>query len=304
MNRRPPQPLDAEERALAAMLPRPHGRSEPDAELDARILAAAGAATRPQPAARRKRRSWIGPTSLAASLVLAMGLAWQLRPPPAPVAHEQAAASAAPESDATAVLAIEAPPREVPEQPKPALPAPRVQAPPMSAIPATPRPSEKRVAAPVEPAGIARTEAAPAAAAAPPPPPPAPAPPPTGMVGESVSVPQASQPARAPAMAKSRESEAARQRATTAGNAAAQAEDAAGRAAADAATLDAISVDDPGEDVPPATADSPQVRDAWLRRIGELLEQGRADEAKASLAEFKRRYPDAALPPELRELEP
>jgi hypothetical protein len=27
-------------------------------------------------------------------------------------------------------------------------------------------------------------------------------------------------------------------------------------------------------------------------------------EAKASLAEFRRRYPDAALPPELRKLEP
>ena len=46
-----------------------------------------------------------------------------------------------------------------------------------------------------------------------------------------------------------------------------------------------------------------EVRDAWLRRIGELLKQGKHDDAKASLAEFRRRYPDASLPPELRKLE-
>ena len=68
--------------------------------------------------------------------------------------------------------------------------------------------------------------------------------------------------------------------------------------------FDTIASDDPGEDVPPATADSPQVRDAWLRRIGDLLKQGKTEDAKASLAEFKRRYPDANLPPELRKLDP
>lgn len=62
-------------------------------------------------------------------------------------------------------------------------------------------------------------------------------------------------------------------------------------------------VDDPDEDVPPATAASPAVRDAWLNRIGELLEQGNRQEAKASLAEFRHRYPAAVLPPRLRALE-
>lgn len=62
--------------------------------------------------------------------------------------------------------------------------------------------------------------------------------------------------------------------------------------------------DNPGQEVPPATADSPEVRDAWLQRIGELLQQGRSEDAKASLAEFRRRYPDAPLPPDLRALEP
>jgi hypothetical protein len=62
-------------------------------------------------------------------------------------------------------------------------------------------------------------------------------------------------------------------------------------------------VDDPVEDIPPATAASPAVRDAWLHRIGELLEQGKRQEATASLAEFRRRYPNAVLPPALRALE-
>lgn len=66
---------------------------------------------------------------------------------------------------------------------------------------------------------------------------------------------------------------------------------------------DAGFVDDPGVDIPPATAASPAVRDAWLHRIGELLKQGKRQEAKASLAEFRRRYPAAVLPPALHALE-
>ena len=66
---------------------------------------------------------------------------------------------------------------------------------------------------------------------------------------------------------------------------------------------DAGFVNDPEEDVPPATVESPAVRDAWLHRIGELLEQGKRREAKASLAEFRRRYPAAILTPTLRALE-
>jgi len=74
--------------------------------------------------------------------------------------------------------------------------------------------------------------------------------------------------------------------------------------AAAATTLDTVTEVVDEEDVPPATMDAPAARDAWLRRIGELQQQGRIDEAKASLAEFRRRYPDAVLPQELRKLEP
>jgi len=311
MNRHPQnERLDAEERTLAALLPRPHGRAEPGPELDARILAAARAATqpaKPRPTPQR-RRSWSGPTAVAASLMLAVGLAWQLRPPaalPAPAA-EAASAAAGAESDALMVRAIEPAPD--------AAAAPTAEPHPRATLPA---PSEPR-----PPARIANAAAAadkPEFVAAPPPPP---APPAPVIVEESPAVaaampaPQMAPPpapasARmaAPAMAKSQQADAfARERTSAAGNAASQ-EDAA--RAADAGTLDTVTIqhpreadaEEPEEDVPPATADSPQVRDAWLRRIGELLKQGKSEDAKASLGEFRRRYPDAAIPPELRKLE-
>ena len=53
----------------------------------------------------------------------------------------------------------------------------------------------------------------------------------------------------------------------------------------------------------PATADAPEVREAWLRRIGELQRQGKTAEARASLAEFRHRYPKAVLPAALHALE-
>jgi outer membrane biosynthesis protein TonB len=291
MTRRPPQPLDAEERALAALLPRPHGRAEPGADLDARILAAAQAALQAQPPVRRPRRSWIGPTALAASLVLAVGMAWQLRPPPAlpaPAAAEDAASA-----DVVSMRAIESPP-----------PSPMTQVKPM----AVPPPQAIVSAPPAQdaPDGFSAPTVAPAAA---PPPAPAPQAPPAAAVAaeadEAIGLTQAPEPARAqaPAMAKATASEAMRERTAASGTIAAENREEAQRAA-DAATLDTVMVADPEEDIPPATADSPEVRDAWLRRIGELLEQGRTVEAKASLAEFRRRYPDAALPPELRKLEP
>lgn len=66
---------------------------------------------------------------------------------------------------------------------------------------------------------------------------------------------------------------------------------------------DAGFVDAPEADIPPATVASPAVRDAWLLRISQLLEQGNRQDAKASLAEFKRRYPNAVLPPALKALD-
>lgn len=49
--------------------------------------------------------------------------------------------------------------------------------------------------------------------------------------------------------------------------------------------------------------DSPAVREAWLRRIAELAHAGRLDEARASLKEFRRRYPNEQIPAILHKLE-
>ena len=288
MTRPPSQRLDADERALAALLPRPHGRVEPGPELDARILAAARAATQPQPA-NGPRRRWIGTAALAASLVLAVGLAWQMRAPPAADAPVQATDAASADPAATPMQAFEAPP---------ASPALEV-APPEHVVAQT-----RRAAATVAATHAAAPPAAADTAAVAPPPPPAPAAPAAASVAGIAAMPQAAEAARAQpqAQAKAGAGDPIRERAAASANAAAPARDQAGNAAAE--TADGLGIDDPGEDVPPATADSPAVRDAWLRRIGELLAEGKADDAKASLAEFRRRYPEATLPPELRTLEP
>jgi hypothetical protein len=60
--------------------------------------------------------------------------------------------------------------------------------------------------------------------------------------------------------------------------------------------------DEPSDEVPPATVDSPAVRDAWLQRIHGLVDAGDIAGARASLHEFERRYPDFPLPEDLRAL--
>ena len=83
----------------------------------------------------------------------------------------------------------------------------------------------------------------------------------------------------------------------------APAQAAAKAAAAAEVVRDELDSAEPDEEVvPPATADSPQVRDAWLQRIRELAKAGRIDEARTSLREFRHRYPGYALPDDLRAL--
>lgn len=80
----PPEPLTPEERALAQSLSRlgPHGGPSP--ELDARILGAARAAVQTARATSGNvppsRRRWPLRIGVAASVLLAAGVAWQLRP--------------------------------------------------------------------------------------------------------------------------------------------------------------------------------------------------------------------------------
>ena len=291
---------------MAAMLPRLHGRSEPGPELDAAILSAAQAATHASRGDPRPphRRSWIAPTALAASLMLAIGVAWQLRPLPgmqAPATESEAGAASA-DSGVSSMRAIDAPPTErdgFAAQPKP------MAVPPPPAEPATPQPARvAKAARRVQPVADAES---PAIAA--PPPPPAPVVMDTPRAVDVAPAPaQAAEAARAPAPPVAKSVQAGtvvRQQASAAGNAGAREKDEAAMAA-DANTLHSITIVDAeasDEDVPPATADAPEVRTAWLRRIGELQREGKTAEARASLEEFRHRYPDAVIPTELRQLE-
>jgi len=219
-----PMPLDPEERALAARLARlgPHG--EPSPALDARVLAAAHAATAGGADRGGRERGWrrarwpVG-AGVAASLALAATIAWQMRPLPAPVVSPD---------DPEAPPGVFDAPSPVAEVP-PAQPMPLPLPPPL-----------------------------------PPPPPPAPPAPPVAAAPAPVAVT-----APAPPVADADEAD---------------------------------DPDAPDTEVPPATVASPQVRDAWLARIRELVAAGREDEARASLAEFQRRYPAFAVPQDLRPL--
>ena len=307
MTRLPREPLDTDERALAARLPRLHGRDEPDAALDARILAAAHAALSPVPVAKR-RRGWIVPLTAAASVSLAVGLAWQLQPPSAPMvvpaSAPVASEIAAGENDQRFIDSVDAPPppsaNVVQTRPVPMVSPARQQAIHAGDVariarevaPAEPAAESSDMAAPMfvpPPPPASMADAMPVDVAAPPPAPPAPPAPVAvqGAMGRSVAADAGARATGAamPAQAKRTRNDAA------------------------AATLDTVTseafakaVDE--EDVPPATMDAPAARDAWLKRIAELQQQGRIDDAKASLSEFRRRYPEAVLPPELRKLEP
>ena len=289
----PREPLTPEEQALARRLGQlgPHG--EPLPALDARILAAARAPrTRPPHRARR----WPLALGLAASLVLAVGIAWRLRPLPEPPAdgamgRSVAAPAAQPSADMTrkaepqagempptAAAATEAMPSRATSEPaaddvhsEAKLSAQSAPAP--APTPSAPMPEPEVVLDAPSPA------AAPAIAALPPPPPLPPAP--------DAGAPQAAAAATPAPLARK------------AAPAATQAEDAGFDAAAAA---NAAGGDEPSEDVPPATADAPAVREAWLQRIRELLAEGRSEDARASLKEFLHRYPDARLPDDLRAL--
>ena len=300
--------LTTEERALAQRLARlgPHG--EPSPSLDARILAAAHEATARHGGARRPQRRWPVAFGIAASLALAVGIAWQLRPlPQASAAYQSeapAAASvpAAPERTAVADATMESANAPAIAQQAdvataistPAPEASRESAKAMKpAVPAPPPPAEPK---PMAEPDIVFDSPAPAAAEA------------AAQSMTTVEAPRAFSPRPRPLSTSPTASDKRRNAAT--GDAAARAD-----AAADAlpetdtldrlqatGTADAAASDEPGTDVPPATMTSPEARDAWLARIRELLAAGKPDAARASLREFKHRYPDAPLPDDLRAL--
>jgi len=333
MNNHPSDPsLTPEERELAQRLSRLGGTREPPPALDARILAAAHDAVHASTSAsaskrRRSQRRWPVGLGVAASLALAIGIAWQLRPlPDAAVEYSEAPAVA---QDAASVVAAPERPQPVTAPPKPApaaeSPAERKQAPePVREARAAADAADAEadvheqaeaglMPAPQEPAIVFDDPSpvdkpAPMAAPVAPPPPAPPSP-------AELRLPATSPPAGAAAGASKRDEaghdEARKQRARSApprqeSSAAAEAE------AASASALDRIEVtgsraaydeDQPLDDRPPASADSPQVQQAWLQRIRELVARGQLDDARASLAEYHRRYPDQSLPDDLRALD-
>lgn len=229
---------------------------EPPPALDAAILAAARAAVaEAQPSSaevvafprrRREPRRWL---ALAATLVLAVGVSWQLRdsadhglPAPAP-------ATAPVEQEAPAALAT--PPAAEAEQ--------------RAAKPAAPAPARRAESA-AAPAPRAEPQAA-AKAVAPVSPPPAPAP-----------AAPAAPPLAAPAAAEA-----------TADAAAPAAKALAPAIAAQRARAD-------------HTDGAEAEREAAITTIRRLLTAGRPDEARERLQDFRRRWPEAVLPPDLAAL--
>src|SRR5690606_21457903 len=163
---------------------------------------------------------------------------------------------------------------------------------------------EARRVQPTRPAMAAQPAILPERTAAPPPPPAPPAPP-----APSKPAPKASAPAPAPAEPGSVPAPPPPATAVFSDDEAEvqlrlQPPAAPAPPPAESATPDAVDAfaDQPLDEQPPASADSPAVREAWLQRIRELRETGRLDEARASLREFVRRHPQAAVPDDLRPL--
>jgi hypothetical protein len=203
---------------------------------------------------------------VAASVVLAAGIAWEMRPSPAPL-------------PAPGGVAMEATPTAPVADAARASPLLREDATPPVDAAARRAPPSRALAPPAEEPAVVFDAPSPVAAQAPPPAPPAPQ--------AAVALPA---PAPPPAAA------------ATAATAAKRAMQTQAKAQAALPAIDASEADAPESDVPPATAASPEVRDAWLARIRELAAGGRSDEARASLSEFRRRYPAFAIPEDLQPL--
>ena len=328
MNR--PDPLTPEERALARLLGRP-GTSAPPAAVDEAVLAAARAAETPvapvapkgtagavpnvasdgpqgarqdgghnvgrptHPHDRTHRRRSRVPTILgvAASVVFAVGIAWQLKfddpgttPPPeaAPVASNAAADAAAdPSSQKQAVQ------QQVAE-------APAV---------------EKREA---EAPAVAERPAARAIAPAPPPPPaPYAAAPPAPLMAE-----EAPAPAAAASAAPVPQERAELDRVVVTGTRIAQEPADSARTAPPTAALRAQraapaaakAVPSPAQDALPGNeaiaaaveADALLPRRQWIQRIRERRDAGDHDTARASLERYLQHYPEVRVPRDLRAL--
>jgi len=292
-----PDPLSPEERELARLLGRPPS-SAPPAAVDEAVLAGARAALQPAsvapaaaprpvvaPAAPRRRSRLPAVMGLAASLVFAVGIAWQLKPeapPPAAPVAMQAEVAAEPPADAAPAVAD-----------APAVPPP------------TEATAQARVAAPSAPPAPAR--AAPSAKPAPPPPaPPAPMAAPMAMpappapmaaprMQEQVQDSQAAPPATLDRVEMTGGSaDDSRQRSKRSAPGVMRRAEPAPAAYGALAAPDAITL--------AVDADAALPRRQWLKRIRERRDAGDLDTARASLERYLAHYPEARIPGDLRQL--
>lgn len=285
--RHPDEALDPQEREFARILRALPG-GEPPPALDARILRSAANAAA---GSTRRRARWLAPLGSfwgvggAAAAVLALGVSWQMLDP----SHKQAGeatspASASQESSADSAMVIEfgKQSREIPPSvaaPLPPPPAPAIEPRRQRLQPA--QPSAPAVAAapapeafPEEPA--LRTEAQAA--------PPAPA-----------SVPLLA-PGTASVEALASEEFAKRQE--SAADAVAERD----MTAATGAVADAAQANASQKSAALARAAQPETPAAWLARVRRLHAADRIEEARASLREFRKQYPQHTIPSDLAPL--
>ncbi|HET6784303.1 MAG TPA: hypothetical protein VFH12_10750 [Pseudoxanthomonas sp.] len=334
-----PEPLTPEERELAKLTAHLGPQGEPSSALDARILAAAHAALERKQPPRRKPR-WPVAMGLAASVVFAVGTAWQLRPlqqapmpasaeaPADEFAEQRAVVATIPSSPALpqADMAADTASAE-------AAPAPAEQAPPAPIKALAPPPAEFRAPPPRQQIARAKTRASNAerraqsvgnaATASVPPPPPAP-PAPAAMSVSEADAPVAFAPE--PHEREShREGYSARAAATdsfaaSAGTVApvapkpqaeALAEAKAARAAAsmrqkESATLDRVEVTGSRmkrTDLQVPVSDDAQLPvNEWLERVRTRYGLGDAGAAKQSLLLFVKDHPSEPVPGDLEPL--
>uniref|UniRef100_UPI00249A1F84 hypothetical protein n=1 Tax=Stenotrophomonas sp. PS02289 TaxID=2991422 RepID=UPI00249A1F84 len=250
--------------------------------------------------ARRPRTRLPAVLGLAASVVFAVGIAWQLK-------FDDPSSATAPPAVEVAETPASAAPVPPPGMPEPAPREEAAAAPAQAEIETAPAPAPlKRLAPPVAPPA---PEPAPAAAAtdavqAPPPMPASPAPAPAAPAAAPVAEERAALDAivvTGSSVERSREKVVQRnQRAAPAASTYSNA--APAPAAALASSADIGTQLDPAAMATAVEADALLPRRQWIQRIRERRDAGDVDTARASLERYLQHYPEVRVPRDLRAL--
>lgn len=306
MNR--PDPLTPEERELARLLGRPN-TTGPAPSIDEAVLAAARTAVEAPaadaatwklppdaPARSRRPRSRLPAVfGLAASVIFAVGIAWQLKPedPPAPPLAEPVAAPASSAAVTEAAPAMDAAPLPAPAAAP--LPVPQQRA--AKAAVKAPAPAST-TAAPARARAVSAPRPEPIAAPAPPAPAPAPAPMMSAPAPEAAAsyAMDAGEPAL-DAVAVTGSTIERSAPAKPAPGAPGVMRRAAAPMAAPASADDAVRALHQA-----VAADAGLPRKQWLKRIRERRDAGDVDTARASLERYLQQYPEVRIPRDLRQL--